>query len=290
MFVRCCRNFVATATVCAALLSTVAGAHAGIFHPSHAIAYTVDRTGIYEADLYRPHEDAPAGGYPVVVLVHGGAWRSGSRTEMKKLALELTQHGYAALTIDYDKKKLSFPWSWMELRAAVRFLRLRAMFYHLDPNRIAVLGSSAGGELAALAALEPNGPAILPEGQMERDAVPVQAAVVLNGLYDAHTEHFLLRRYLGGHCAAVQEVCDDASPQSHITPNAVPIFVGHGDHDHMIPDVQAKKFMAAMQADGNNVTYYVARGGGHNYWKHSRYAQENLQAVLAFLDTNLKKK
>lgn len=251
------------------------------------MAYTVDRTGAYEGDLCLPTAGAGAQGFPVVVLVHGGSWRTGSKHEMKRIAQQLAERGYASFAINYDKHRHSFPQSWIETREAVRFVRLRSIMYHLDPDRVAVLGSSAGAEIVALTALEPTGPAD-PPMRITHDDVPVQAAVVLNGGYDLHPKAWLLKRYMGGDCEHIGKVCDDASPDNHVGDHEVPFFVGHGDSDHQIPYSQATTFIELMQKNGNQVTTFVARGGGHNYWKKSRYRAANFEALVVFLDTNLK--
>ncbi|HLI77909.1 MAG TPA: alpha/beta hydrolase, partial [Acidobacteriaceae bacterium] len=113
------------------------------------IPYTTDATGSYAADLYDP---PTPGVHPAVVAIHGGSWRSGHKSELRHLCTDLATHGYVCFSIDYDTHPRSFPVSWEESRAAVAFLRAHAAEYHVDPDRIAVLGTSAGGQLAALAA------------------------------------------------------------------------------------------------------------------------------------------
>ena len=118
------------------------------------IVYTTAPTE-QRADLYEP---SGAGPFPVILYIHGGAWRSGNKSEYKRLGTDLATKGYAGFSINYDLHSDSFPISWQQARDAVRFLRAHATEYHLDPNRIGIAGASAGGELAALVALAPEGP------------------------------------------------------------------------------------------------------------------------------------
>lgn len=244
------------------------------------ITYTTDSTGTYRADLYAP---AATGTHPAVVLIHGGSWRSGSKNEMRRLGTDLAAHGYVGFSINYDLHRHSFPVSWEEARAAVTFLQDHAAEYNVDPKRIAVLGTSAGGQIAALAALAPEGPAAKPSANTESN-IHVAAAVMLNGGYDLHPKHYLLRRYLGDDCSEIPAVCDDASPLFHVRPGAPPFFVGHGNHDHLIPYKQATDFIAALKAAHVPVTPFVAEHGPHSYWKKDRFYAKNLAAVEAFLD------
>ncbi len=264
------------------------------------IPYTTDTTGSYGADLYMPGGPGP---FPAVVMIHGGSWRSGHKTELRKLSTDLATHGYVCFSIDYDTHPRSFPYSWQESRAAITFVQAHASAYRIDPARIAVLGTSAGGQLAALLAVAPEGPAPItsatadaspnaptvstatPTTQTPPPAtdVPIQAAVIFNGGYDLHPKAWLLRRYLGGRCDTIPAVCDDASPDNHVKPGDPPIFVGHGTHDGVIPYSQATTFVDRLRAAGDPVTPFVATGAGHSYWRSHKWYGENLAAAEAFL-------
>ena len=269
------------------------------------ILYTADSTGSYRADLY---PSASPGISPALILIHGGSWRSGHKTELHKLAIDLAAHGYVCFSIDYDTHPRSFPYSWQESRAAVAFVRSHAAEYRVDPTRIGVLGTSAGGQLAALVAVAPSGPGQLskatadaspgedaaPTASTAPDAtaaaataasasIPVAAAVIYNGGYDLHPPHYLLRRYLGGRCDAIPAVCNDASPDDHMHPGIPPIFVGHGTADHLIPYSQATGFIERLRAAGGPVTPFAATGAGHSYWRNRRWYESNLAATERFL-------
>ena len=269
------------------------------------ILYTQDVTGTYEADLYQP---PTPGTHRAVVAIHGGSWRSGRKTELRRLCTDLAAHGFTCFSIDYDTHAHSFPISWQESRAAVAFLRDHASEYNIDPQHIAVLGTSAGGQIAALVALAPEGPTpilqrtaqptshSLPSGPGAPQApvapappapVPVAAAVLFNGGYDLHPPHYLLRRYLGGNCTQIPSVCNDASPDNHIHPDAPPIFVGHGTHDHLIPYSQATTFVSLLQAAHDPVTPFVATNAGHSYWRDRHWYTQNLAATEAFLSRSM---
>ena len=262
------------------------------------IPYTSDVTGTYKADLYQPPSP---GTHPAIVMIHGGSWRSGHKNELRRISADLAAHGYTCFSIDYDTHARSFPISWQESRAAVAFLREHAGEYGVDPGRIAVLGTSAGGQLAALVALAPEGPALsvpanLPRAMLtssgpnatgapgpQTSVVPVAAAVLFNGGYDLHPRAYLLRRYLGGSCGQIPAVCNDASPDFHIHPDAPPIFVGHGTHDHLIPYSQATTFISLLQSAKDPVTPFAATDAGHSYWRNRHWYVQNLAATEAFL-------
>lgn len=88
---------------------------------------------------------------PAVLLIFGGGWRSGDRSQNEAMATELANHGYVAISAEYRlSPELIFPGALYDLKAAIRWMRANANTYHIDTNHIAVLGCSAGGQLAAL--------------------------------------------------------------------------------------------------------------------------------------------
>jgi acetyl esterase/lipase len=233
------------------------------------------------ADLYTP---AGPGLFPAIVYIHGGSWRSGNKRVYEKLATDLAAEGYAGFAIDYDLDPHSFPTSWQQARQAIEFLRAHAAEYHVDPNRIVIAGDSAGGELAALIALAPNGP----PGGTDTKVVKVSAAILLNGIYDVNLDAEVITRYLGVRCGTGDATCTAASPMHYVHPDAPPIFVGHGTADPVVPYAQAEALTAALRNDKDVVATYVANGGHHSYWREKEFYEPNLQAIEAFLSRTLK--
>lgn len=242
------------------------------------LVYATDVAGVHHGDLYEPQGDGP---FAAMVFLHGGSWRSGSKREFKRMGADLAQQGYASFSIDYDLKARSFPLSWDEARTAVRFLREHATEYHIDPNRIVISGTSAGGELAALVALAPQGPAS--PRDPDAAAEQVSGAVIFNGVYDLCVPSGVIRRYLGGKCSSRKGLFADASPVDHVHAGAPPFFVGHGTHDNVVPYRAAEMFVDDLRKAGVSVTPFVADGGPHMYWVKEKYYAQNLAAVERFL-------
>ncbi len=115
------------------------------------VPFAQGESGPLLADMYLPQQQ---GRLPAILFIHGGGWTMGKRDSWDKLIVPFAARGYVGMTIDYDLSPgVHFPVALEECKAAVRWLRAHATEYHVDPNRIAVAGGSAGGELAALVAL-----------------------------------------------------------------------------------------------------------------------------------------
>jgi acetyl esterase/lipase len=244
------------------------------------VTYTTGAQGPLKADVYIPM--AP-GLHPGIVFIHGGGWVSGNRSQMIKVIKAMADAGYVGFTIDYDLGKSTFPGALNESLAAVRFFRAHAAEYHLDPFRIAVAGSSAGGELAALVGLS--------QGDT---ASHVEAALIFNGALDLTmpdpkaTQPTDVTIYLGGLCESMMVACKAASPQYQIHAGAPPFYVGHGDQDQSVPFAQAVAFTDALKKAGVAVEFFQATGGKHTYWADPRFYSANLDAIKAFLAKHLK--
>ena len=244
------------------------------------VTYTLGINGPLKADVYIPMSP---GLHPGIVFIHGGGWVSGNRNQMIKVIKAMADAGYVGFTIDYDLGKSTFPGALNESLAAVRFFRAHAAEYHLDPFRIAVAGSSAGGELAALVGLA--------QGDT---ASHVEAAIVFNGALDLTLPDpktslpSVVTIYLGGQCESIMETCKAASPQFQVHAGAPPFYVGHGDQDQSVPFVQAVAFTNALKAAGVPVEFFQANGGKHTYWSDPRFYSANLDAIKAVLALHLK--
>src|SRR4051794_22649486 len=139
-------------------------------------------------DLYLPRQSARSPeAAPLVVWVHGGAWRSGSRKDLPLGGL--VERGYAVASVDYRLSPVArFPAQVHDIKAAVRFLRARRGEYGYDASRIAIAGNSAGGHLAALVGVT-NGHSELEGtvGDNPSEKSDVQAIVSLYGMSNLTT-------------------------------------------------------------------------------------------------------
>jgi acetyl esterase/lipase len=250
-------------------------------------------------DLYIPeHADSPL---PVVVWIHGGAWRSGSK-EQKSPALPLTEFGFAVAQINYRLSSTAqFPAQLEDCKSAVRWLRRHAKEYNLDPYHIAVWGSSAGGHLAAMVGV--TSPAD------DSDAAPhdngevsarVQAVVDWYGPTDftqmdaqappdAPFKHDAPDSpeadLIGGPVQKNRDKARRANPITYITRDDPPFLIIHGDKDATVPVGQSRLLHAALERAGVSVFYHEIPGAGHGPGIHT---PENFRRVREFLTRFLK--
>jgi acetyl esterase/lipase len=200
-------------------------------------------------DLYRPQGPAPPGGWPVVVAIHGGGWRGGDKGPFGRSLTGLVRHGLAVAAVNYRLSRPDrpiWPANFEAVREAVRWIRHHAPQLGLDGQRIAALGASAGGHLAALLGTETEdpttavaavvdfyGPTDLPElcGPVAAPGGPVALL-------------------LGTTAGAAPDLAHSASPAQRVTSRSAPMLIFHGRDDRLIPVEQSSRLANALEAAG----------------------------------------
>ncbi|MEP7089865.1 MAG: alpha/beta hydrolase [Nocardioidaceae bacterium] len=222
-------------------------------------------------DVYR-RRDGDVSAAPVLLQVHGGAWRLGDKGHQGvPLMLHMAARGWLCLAINYRlSPRDPFPAQLVDVKRALAWVREHGTAYGADPDFVAVTGGSAGGQLAALAALTPNDPDYQP-GFQDADTT-VQAAVPLYGVYDlagatgSRRALQLRDRFLGPQVLFKDpgtELADfeRASPLLRVNDGAPPFFVIHGRHDSLVEVDQARQFVAALRAVSRTTVAYAELPG-----------------------------
>ncbi|MBI3414472.1 MAG: alpha/beta hydrolase [Verrucomicrobia bacterium] len=230
---------------------------------------------------------------PLIVWVHGGAWRSGSKADMP--LGKLVEAGYAVASVDYRlSTQAKFPAQIHDLKAAIRFLRAHGTEWKLPVKKILVAGDSAGGHLAALVGVS-NGHAEL-EGEVGSDRTQssdVQGIISFYGganlttILKQSTPHGLNMRVpaldllLGGQPEDVPLLAQLASPVFHVDKHDPPLLLLHGDQDPQMPVNQALELCGAYQKAKAPVQLEIIHGAAHGGAMF--YDKERLAMVKKFL-------
>jgi acetyl esterase/lipase len=250
-----------------------------------------------ELDLYLP----AARPTPVVVFVHGGGWRVGSRHSAGPAypgttAFEaVARAGVAVASVDHRLSgEALWPAQLHDVKAAVRWLRARAGELGVDPERVYAWGESAGGHLAALLGLTAGDPGL--EGEVGVTG-PSSAVAAVAAWYpptdlpalpgdlgtDPAAADSREAQLLGAPVAAVPDRAAQASPVAHVSPGAPPFLLLHGRADRLIPCVQSERLRDALQDAGVPVGLTTYDGADHMWLGSPEAAEDALARTIAFL-------
>ena len=207
---------------------------------------------------------------PVFVFIHGGGWRGGHRNAGLPFATGFAQQGYVGATIEYRfSQEAKFPAQIEDCKCAIRFLREHAAEYHIDPDRIGVMGASAGGHLVALLGTTANEKDFEGTGGSEKFSSRVQAVCDWFGPADFTTiskspgAASPVSELIGGAISENADKAKRASPITYVSKDSAPILILHGDQDQLVPVAQSEEFAAALKKAGVDVTLHVIKGAGH---------------------------
>lgn len=266
-------------------------------------------------DIYIPNEGT--GPFPLIISIHGGAFKSGDKADGQESPMLGTAEsggiasGYAVASINYRLSgEAKWPAQINDIKAAIRFLRAHAAEYSLNPDKFATWGGSAGGNLAALAAVT-GGVKELADDTLGNAGVSdaIQAGVdwfgpIYFSTMDAEfaalgqtpamgatntatsPESAYLGKTIG--TAEAEPLVIAASPQTYITNDDPAFFIQHGTADRNIPITQSENFSKKLAAvlGADKVFFEKLEGAGHGTAEFS--AVSNVAKIIAFLDKYLK--
>ncbi len=216
-----------------------------------------------------------------IILIHGGAWSSGSRKTFNAYvdSFHKRMPGYAIFNIDYRllSEKTIFPAQEIDIKTAVDFISFNAHRYNIMPGGFVLLGVSAGGHLALL--------------QGYKYASPSIAAVIdffgptdLQAMYEKPWHPmipFLLESLTGGTPQMKAPAYREASPVSYITPQSPPTLILHGGNDKTVNISQSKLLKKKLDAAGVTNEMVVYDDAGHGW--HGRTLADSFDRIEEFL-------
>jgi acetyl esterase len=231
------------------------------------------------------------GPFPAVIIVHGGAWVAGDRKRnVQPLFEPLSDAGFAWFSISYRLASdiSQFGLAIDDVQQAIRYVKLHAAEFRIDPNRIALVGESAGGQLAAMATLRGGAD------------TKVKAVVTLYAPTDivalAKTSNYVpssLRDSVRGTPweALLLASLAQLSPINSVRHDMPPFLFIHGTADSMVPFEQSRAMCDRMKAVGADCEVYPVKGGGHGilWWDSVGLGSGYKHKMVEWLEQELEK-
>jgi acetyl esterase/lipase len=247
-------------------------------------------------DVYR-RRDVDLENAPVLVQVHGGGWTIGDKSQQGLILMNrMAARGWVCVAMNYRlAPRHPFPAQIEDVKRAIAWTREHIASYGGDPSYLVITGGSAGGHLAALAALTPSVREYQP-GFEDADTT-VSACVPFYGVYDmggvtgdraavAMRDKFLAPRVFRKDPKTHREEFEKASPITHVTADAPDFFVIHGAHDGLVSVRQARAFVDKLRAVSTGVVTYLELPGTQHAFEvfSSIRSQQVIRAVERWLE------
>ncbi|MFH6968711.1 alpha/beta hydrolase fold domain-containing protein [Flavobacterium sp. FlaQc-28] len=228
---------------------------------------------------------------PAVIMIHGGGWRSGNKNQMNPLAQEIASKGYSCFTIEYRLSlEAKYPYGVYDVKNAIRFIKDNAKKFNVDSNKIAVLGCSSGGQMAALIGTTNGNSAFDDPSNKSKSSSKVNAIINVDGIlafrHPESSEGEMASFWLGGSYEEKTENWKNASALSHTNKNTPPIlFINssidrfHAGRDDMIKILNQYKIYSEVHTIENSP---------HSFWFFQPWFNPTADFTTNFLKKTFK--
>lgn len=235
------------------------------------------------ADVFIPNSGKTE--YGAVLLIHGGGWISGSKENLKPLAQRLSENGYVAVSVNYSlSTQAEFPAAVIDLKEAVKWMRAHSKEFKIDPDRIAILGASAGAQLATLVGMSSSDPLFFDGNKKFSDKV--QGIINIDGItsfiHPEAQESEIAGKWLGGLKDENYKNWKLASALEYVDKNSPPIvFINssqdrfHAGRDDMIQQMEAYQIYTEV---------HTLKQSPHSFWLMHPWFEPTLEYCLRFLN------
>ncbi len=233
---------------------------------------------------------------PAVVYIHGGGWREGDKKDVPEfLEKGLFDAGISLISVNYRlSQQAPYPAQLDDVTRAIQFVRHKAASWHIDADRMAVMGESAGAHLALWIGLHDDRRDLDSDDPVERQSTRVSAIVNYYGraFFTRENEHPFVRQFFGlKEGDALSLVSDDrlqeASPITYASRGDPAVFTYHGKKDEAVPVSQAEALIAKLRSFGVSMETHLVENAGHGLDKANPAGPDFQTATIKFLERHL---
>ena len=234
---------------------------------------------LLQMDILQPQSKSSL---PAVIFVTGGGFISANRARMPQLRMRLAESGYFVASINYRTvPNAAFPQPIEDVKSAIRYVKAHSKQFNIDPNKVIVIGDSAGGYLTAFAAVT-NGSKEFNVGENLDQSSEIVAAVDLYGIVDISSVADFPQMY-----QSLREIpLEKTNPINYITKKSAPMLIMHGTADSIVSPDQTDQLFQALKNAGIEAERYLIPNAEHSddYW----IQDEIFDLILNFLDSQLR--
>ncbi len=258
----------------------------GVTCSTHLVAVYPEHT--VDLIVYVPDK---AGTYPAILDIHGGGWEKRQIESDRPMMERLAARGFVTALVSYRlSTEAPYPAALHDCKAAVRFLRAKAKELKLDPERIGVMGGSAGGHLSGLLAMTSGKPEFEGEGPHREFSSAVQASIVMAATQDLVTANAgkssaSAVKFFGGTLEDRRAIYEQASPITHVRAGVPPTIFIEGEKDTL--KIGRAEMQAKLRALGVETAVHTLKDAPHPFWMSQPWCDETVEIAAAFFGQHL---
>lgn len=224
---------------------------------------------------------------PAIVIIHGGGWRSGNKSQMETFAIEVASKGYSCFNIEFRLSlEAAYPAAIFDVKNAIQHIKKNARKFNVDTTKIAVLGCSSGAQMAALIGTTNGKTAFEDSNKNIKNSSKVNAIVNIDGIlafkHPESAEGKVAGQWLGGSYEEIPTIWEQASPLNNTDAKTPPIlFINssiprfHAGRDDMIAILNKNGIYNEIQTIPNSP---------HSFWFLNPWFDETVNYTTQFLD------
>jgi acetyl esterase/lipase len=224
---------------------------------------------------------------PAIVILHGGGWKSGNKSQMETFAQEMASKGFSCFTIEYRlSPEVKYPAAIFDVKKAIRYIKNNAVQFHVDTTKIAILGCSSGGQMAALIGTTNNDSRFEDKDTNHKITSTVQAIIDIDGIlafkHPESQEGTVAGLWLGGSYEEKPKIWKQASALTHTDKNTPPtLFINsskerfHAGRENMIAVLNQYKIYNEVKTIENSP---------HSFWFLNPWFEETVTYTAQFLN------
>lgn len=228
---------------------------------------------------------------PALILIHGGGWKSGNKDQMNIMAQKIAANGYSCFTIEYRLSlEAKYPEGIYDVKNAIKYIKDYAKKFHINPIKIAVLGCSSGGQMAALIGTTNGNLAFEHKNRISSQEANVQAIIDVDGIlafkHPESQEGEMAAFWLGGTYEENPKVWEDASALKHVDKNTPPMLFINSSFDRF--HAGREDVIAILNKNNIHNEVYTIQNSPHSFWFFEPWLQQTVDYTTQFLDTIFK--
>lgn len=227
---------------------------------------------------------------PAVILIHGGGWKSGSKSHMKPLAQYIAAQGYSCFTVEYRlSDEAKYPEGIYDIKEVIQYIKMNAAKFNVDSSKVAILGCSSGAQMATLVGTTNNNPKFEKESRYNTSTT-VHAIVNLDGIvafiHPKSKESEMAAWWLGGTVEEKFELWQEASALTHADQYTPPTLFISSQYERF--QAGREEMIEILNKHAIYSQVEIVPNSPHTFWLFHPWFDETVNYIITFLDKTFK--